>query len=75
MDFVKIGNALTMLRIQKGLTCEKVGEYTGIPFKSISHYENGRPVTLKNLNILAIYYQTTMDNIVSKDAVMIINFT
>ena len=74
MDYEKIGNTLRVLRAQKELSCEKVGEYTGIPFKSISHYENGRNIPLKNLDILARYYSVTIDEIVNKKAVLNIKF-
>jgi transcriptional regulator with XRE-family HTH domain len=72
MDFVKIGDCLRTLRVQKGLSALHVSEEVGIDYKTLLFYESGRKITLEKLHKLAEFYATPMDSIINKKAIITI---
>lgn len=55
------------LREEKGLTQTELANYLEVTQKTYSHYENDeRSIPLEKLILLADFYQTTLDYLVSR---------
>lgn len=66
MDMIKVGNQIAMLRKNKGLTQNDLGERLGITFQAVSKWERGE--TLPDTSILvdlADILETTVDYILT----------
>ena len=74
MDIKQIGNQITALRKQKGLTQNELGERLGISFQAVSKWERGE--TLPDTAILldlAEILETTVDQILTGGR-MVLNY-
>ena len=70
MDVEKIGKFLKELRIEKGLSQNKMSEQIHITRQAISNWENGKSIPESDmLKILSKYFKVSIDDILSGERV------
>ena len=66
MDVEKIGQFIKELRIEKGLSQNKLSEQIHITRQAISNWENGKALPESDmLKILSSFFEVTIDDILS----------
>lgn len=70
MDTVKIGEFLTVLRKEKGLTQVQLGEKIGVTNKTISRWENGNYLpSVDMLKLLSDEFDVTINEIINGERI------
>ncbi|MDF2686180.1 MAG: helix-turn-helix protein [Clostridia bacterium] len=74
LDFYKIGNQITLLRKEKGLTGEKFSEMLGVSPQAVSKWENGKnlPETAL-LPLISEILGTSIDSLLIPKELLILN--
>lgn len=75
MDTVKIGEFLTLLRKEKGLTQSQLGEKIGVTNKTISRWENGNYLpSVDMLKVLSDEFGVTINEIINGERIKDIDY-